>query len=67
MNESTFQSSNPVVQYIVHNYMHVCAVALITPSITSDKILINHNATNQFKSLKCHFSAFMYYILNVNQ
>ena len=25
---STFQSSNPIGQYIIHNYMHICAIAL---------------------------------------
>jgi len=28
---STFQSSNPIGQYIIHNYMRICTVALTTP------------------------------------
>ena len=28
---STFQSSNPIGQYVIHNYMHICAIALTTP------------------------------------
>ena len=28
---STFQSSNPIGQNIIHNYMRICAVALTTP------------------------------------
>jgi len=28
---STFQSSNPIGQNIIHNYMRICTVALTTP------------------------------------
>jgi len=43
---STFQSSNPIGQYIIHNYMH-------QPKLTPNPTLINRNPTNQIKALKC--------------
>ena len=29
--EYTFQNSNPIGQYIIHDYMCICTVALTTP------------------------------------
>ena len=31
LSRSTFQRSNPIGQYIIHNYIHICAIALTTP------------------------------------
>jgi len=42
---STFQSSNPIGQYIVQNYMH-------QPKLTPNPTLINPNLSNQIKALK---------------
>ena len=41
LSRSTFQSSNPIGQYIIHNYMCICAIALTTPRF---------NPTNQIKA-----------------
>ena len=31
LSRSIFQSSNPIGQYIIHDYMHICTIALTTP------------------------------------
>ena len=49
--QSIYQSSNPTGQYIIHDYMRICATATTTPNImlTNAKLtVINHNLTNQF-------------------
>jgi len=33
LSRSTFQSSNPIGQNIIHDYIRICAVALTTPKI----------------------------------
>ena len=45
-------------------YTTICTSACCCPNktvINPDRILINHNATNQIITLKCHFFAFVYY------
>ena len=45
---STFQNStNPIGQYIIHDYMRICAIALTRPLINPNPTLINPNSTNQ--------------------
>ena len=46
LSRSTFQSSNPIIcQCNMHNYMHICTIALTTP-------YINPEPTNQISTLK---------------
>ena len=44
VSRSSYQSSNPIGQYIVHIYMCICAIALRTPKI-------NPNPTNKIRAL----------------
>ena len=46
LSRSTFQSSNPIIcQCNMHNYMHICTIALTTP-------YINPEPTNHISTLK---------------